>query len=183
MTTVAPVMPVVVTGPAGSGKSKLAKAIALRGGWQHVNVGDVLKEHLLASGVTVNHRRDIGPAYLRLFKLEGYVRTVHGLLLLSGHVIDGVRIASALTEARDKRIQFFHVVRSGDPTWRLAPSEPYAREMPEMKQTLDYDAPWTWDKADLFRVADAIVNEVRRKSYPAWDDPSGEIRVLSGTRR
>jgi hypothetical protein len=166
-------IPIVVTGPAGSGKSKLARAIAERAACPYVNVGAVLHNRLIERGIAPAHRREIGRLYEEHFGPDSYVDVVLGLMD-GGVVVDGVRLVAALRMAQDKGLPFFHVMREGRPGWALAPTEPFAGDIAAMRtmRPPPWLVPWVADPADLGEQADLVLNKARTTQW--LRGPTGE---------
>ncbi|MEU4688781.1 AAA family ATPase [Actinoplanes sp. NPDC023714] len=159
---------IVVTGPAGSGKSKLSRAIAERANCPAVNVGSLMEQELLKHGMVMNHRRDIGPAFLERLGQHAYVDLVVDALR-PGVVVEGVRLAVALKEAAARRRPLFHVARTERPGWQVAPSEPFAADVLAMRDAADLVVGWLPTSAALEREATRVIAGARglvRGSHP-----------------
>jgi len=159
-------IPIVVTGPAGSGKSKLTKAIVERGHCRSVNVGTLMEQELLRQEIHVNHRRDIGRLYLQRIGEKAYIDLVVESLR-PGVVVDGVRLAVALDEARLRHKAFFHVARAERPGQPIAPSEPFAHDVRTMQKRADVVVRWRPTTADLDGEAARVLAAARLEGASA----------------
>jgi hypothetical protein len=151
---------IVVTGPAGSGKSKLSRAIADRAKCPALNVGNLMEQELLRRGSIMSHRRDIGPVFLERLGQQAYADLVVDALR-PGVVVDGVRLAVALKEAAARHRRIFHVARTERPGWVVAPSEPFAADVLALRETADLVVSWMPTSADLEAEATRIISYAR----------------------
>jgi hypothetical protein len=177
-------IPIVVTGPAGSGKSKLTKAIVERSHCRSVNVGTLMEQELLRQEIHVNHRRDIGRLYLQQIGEKAYIDLVVESLR-PGVVVDGVRLAAALNEARLRNKAFFHVARAERPGQSVAPSEPFAQDVRTMQTRANVVVQWTPTSADLGEEAARVLAVARLEGASArvLGRDSQRRGTLSSTRR
>ena len=126
-------MIVVVTGPAGAGKTTLSRTLCNLEELVYKNVGDLLLQCLPSD--SVSDRREIGTAYLRRFGLSGYCDTLLSHASL-GVVFDGVRLAAGLTALRN-HYQVLHIHKEG------------AGGVPTTDESVSNDLAWLRSKADL----------------------------------
>jgi hypothetical protein len=119
---------IVITGPAKSGKTALARTLEEYEGYKAHNVGDLLADQLEREGALPAARKDIGQAYLDMFGIDNYARAIEAAAG-SGVVLDGVRLPSALAALRShpRSEDLIHLARPGRSA--LSTHEPFAADV------------------------------------------------------
>ena len=147
---------VLVSGATGAGKTTLATAVGAVIGYRVVNAGDLLNARLLAAGVIVGDRSEIGPRFLQRYDQDDYVET-----LLKGSrektILDGVRLAVGNLRLRDAYPSLLHVHRL--PRGGL-PADPYEDDLRQLQAMADVVVPWCERREDLARFEAALADQL-----------------------
>jgi len=151
---------IVITGPVGSGKSALAKALSRGRDYKTQNVGNLLAEQLEHAHALPADRQEIGREYLARFGAEGYLRTIESAAGV-GIILDGLRLPLALTELRKKypeEHRLVHLARQASPV--PAKPEPFAAYIAELEAVADLVIPWQPSVDTLPAVAEEALQRV-----------------------
>jgi hypothetical protein len=149
---------IVITGPCRSGKTALAREFE-ETGHKTRNIGDLLAEQLEREGPLPSSREGLGSAYLELFGLERYLRTV-AEAADPGVVLDGLRLPVALPSLWDRCPDLIHIARRTSEARRRTGAdadEAFGSEIAELEAMARYVVAWRPSVSQLADVAKEIL--------------------------